>query len=299
MWGLPIFVVLPSQVPKGEHTVGGAMGKWTTGLLIVAAAIWATDIRAAEPQQAAESPQEEILKKNGLKALGPIYVLEAEADVKAKASQVKLLAKQWSHARLQQQSILSPKDHQAMIQGLTAQVNQLRAELNTVNQQINRFPRFRGRIQNSYAQGEYQDLVASRNQLNFTLNQQTLQLGQLRSHPPDPKAKQKIDDEAHAKHNDYVQAVHDLSQLVSTTKEEYAALAKNDEVTKALAGLDPAIKPRPQLGPSHEFHETAKLAERYEKDVAQPLLEPKAKAASRTKRSAKLPQTGATEDSPN
>lgn len=274
------------------------MGKWTTGPLIVAATIWATDIRAAEPQQAAESPQEQILKKNGLRALGPIYVLEAEADVKAKVSQVKLLAKQWSHARLQQQSILSPKDHQAMIQGLTAQINQLRAELNTVNQQINRFPRFRGRIQNSYAQGEYQDLVASRNQLNFTLNQQTSQLGQLKSHPPDPKAKQKIDDEVQGKHDEYVQAVHDLSQLVTTTKEKYAALAKNDEVTKALAGLDPAIKPRPQLGPSHEFHETVKLAERLEKESVQSRAEPKAKAATRTRRGARSSRTGGTDDSP-
>ena len=103
--------------------MGRAMGKWTTGLLIVAATSWATGIGGAEPPQAA-SPQEEILKKNGLKALGPIYVLEAESDVKKKVSEVKLLSKQWNHARLQQQSILSVKDHQALIQGLTGQVTQ-------------------------------------------------------------------------------------------------------------------------------------------------------------------------------
>ncbi len=207
--------------------------------------------------------------------------------MKQKVSAVKLLSKQLNRARLQQQSTLSPKDYQAMIQELTAQLTQLRAELSTVNQQINRFPRFRGRMANSYAQSEYQDLVASRNQLNVTLNQQTSQLSQLRSHPPDPKAKQKIDDEVQAKHEEYVQAVHDLSQLVSTTRDRYAALAKNDEVAKALAGLDPAIKPRPQLGPSHEFHETIKLAERFEKDAARSPAEPRAKAATaRSKRGA-------------
>jgi len=271
------------------------MGKWAAGLLIVAATSWATVIRAAEPRQVADSPQEEILKKNGLKALGPIYVLETEADVKKKVSEVKLLSKQLNHARLQQRSILSPKDHQAMIQGLTGQNTQLRAELNTVNQQINRFPRFRGRMANSYAQGEYQDLIASRNQLNFTLNQQTLQLSQLKSHPPDPKAKQRIDDEVQAKHDGYVQAVHDLSQLVTTTKDKYATLAKSDEVTKALAGLDPAIKPRPQLGPSHEFHETIKLAERFEKDVAQSPADPKTRAAAKSKRGANPSRTTAPE----
>jgi len=267
------------------------MGKWTTGLLIVAATSWATAIRAAEPRQAAESPQEEILKKNGLKALGPIYVLEAESDVKQKVSEVKLLSKQWNHARLQQQSILSAKDHQAMIQGLTGQVNQLRAELNTVNQQMRSLPRYRGRLANNYAQEAYAELLATRNQLNVTLTQQNMLLGQVRSQPADPKLKQKIDDEAQAKHDEYVQAVHDLSQLVTTTKDKYAALAKKDEVTKALAGLDPAIKPRPQLGPSHEFHETVKLADRLEKEAAQSPAEPKAKAAVKSKRGANSSRT--------
>ena len=266
--------------------MGRAMGKWTTGLLIVAATSWATGIRAAEPPQAAESPQEEVLKKNGLKALGPIYVLEAESDVKKKVSEVKLLSKQWNHARLQQQSVVSAKDHQAMIQGLTGQVNQLRTEINGVTQQINRLPRYRGRLANNYAQEEYAELVAYRNQLNFTLTQQNALLGQVRSQPPDPKLKQKIDDEVQAKHDEYVQGVHDLTQLVTTTKEKYAVLAKNDEVTKALAGLDPAIKPRPQLGPSHGFHENVKLAERFEKDAAQSPAEPKAKAITKSKRGA-------------
>jgi len=283
--------VLPGQMPKREQTMGRAMGKWTTGLLIVAATSWATAIRAAEPRQAAESPQEEILKKNGLKALGPIYVLEAESDVKQKVSEVKLLSKQWNHARLQQQSILSAKDHQAMIQGLTGQVNQLRAELNTVNQQMRSLPRYRGRLANNYAQEAYAELLATRNQLNVTLTQQNMLLGQVRSQPADPKLKQKIDDEAQAKHDEYVQAVHDLSQLVTTTKDKYAALAKNNEVTKALAGLDPAIKPRPQLGPSHEFHETVKLADRLEKEAAQSPAEPKAKAAVKSKRGANSSQT--------
>ena len=266
--------------------MGRAMGKWTTGLLIVAATSWATDIRAAEPPQAVESPREEVLKKNGLKTLGPIYVLEAESDVKKKVSEVKLLSKQWNHARLHQQSILSTKDHQAMIQGLTGQVNQLRAEINGVNQQINRLPRYRGRLANNYAQQEYAELVAYRNQLNFTLTQQNALLGQVRSQPPDPKLKQKIDDEVQARRDEYVQAVHDLTQLVTTTKEKYAALAKNDEVTEALAGLDPATKPRPQLGPSHGFHENVKLAERFEKDAAQSPAEPKAKAITKSKRGA-------------
>jgi hypothetical protein len=276
---------------KGKHTMGRAMGKWTAGLLIVAATSLATAIRAAEPPQAAESPREEVLRKNGLKTLGPIYVLETESDVKKKVSEIKLLSKQWNHARLQQQSVLSAKDHQAMIQGLAGQITQLRAEINGVNQQMNRLPRYRGRLANNYAQEEYAELFAYRNQLNFTLNQQNALLGQVRSQPPDPKLKQKIDDEVQARHDEYLQAVHDLSQLVATTKDKYAALAKNEEVTKALAGLDPAIKPRPQLGPSHEFHETVKLAERLEKDATQSPAEPKVKAITKSRHGANSSRT--------
>ncbi len=34
------------------------------------------------------------------------------------------------------------------------------------------------------------------------------------------------------------------------------------------------MKPRPQLGPSHEFHENAKLAEKFEKEAAKISSEP-------------------------
>jgi hypothetical protein len=273
--------------------------KWTIGPLMAAVTFWAMSLYFGKPAQAAESPQEEILKRHGLTLLGPIYVLETEADVKQKLSEVKLLSKQWSQLWQQQRSIMSSKDQQAMIQQMTAQLNQLRAEINAVNQQIRTVPRYRGRLANNYAQEAYAELMATRNQLNLTLNQQNALLGQLKSHPPDPKLKQKIDDEAQAKHDEYVQAVHDLSQLVSATKEKYAALSKNAEVTKALAGLDPAIKPRPQLGPSHDFHETIKLADRYDKDVNENASEPRAKASSRSRRGARSSRIMGTEELPN
>ncbi len=275
------------------------LGKWAASLLVVAATSWPATVQAARPLQAADSPQEEILKKNGLKAMGPTYVLEAEKDVKAKAGQVKLLAKQWNHARIVQQATLGPKEYQAMIQGMTAQIAQLRNQLNMVNQQINRFPRYRGRIANSYAQADYQELMFARNQLNATINEQNQELAQFKSRPPDPKAKAKIDDEVQSKHDEYVQAVHDLNQLVDSTKEKYSALAKNTEVAKVLVDLDLSIKPRPQLGPSHEFHETAKLAAKLEKEVLKTTAEPKARATTKSKRGAKSAQAASTEDSPN
>lgn len=91
------------------------MGKWAAALLIFVATSGTAGVRAAD------SP-EEVLKKNGLKPMGPLYVLEAESDVKKKLSEVRLLSKQWNFARIQQESIGSATDHQALIQGLTGQV---------------------------------------------------------------------------------------------------------------------------------------------------------------------------------
>jgi hypothetical protein len=274
------------------------MGNRASGLHVI---IWfgATVVCAAEPPGGADIERVEILKNHGLKALGPIYVVDTEADAKKKASEIKLLSKQWKQAKAQQESVPSPEQYKAMIQGLNSQISQLRAQLNTVNNEINRLPRFRGRFSTSYSQEAYAELLATRNQLNMTMSQQNALLGQLRGHPPDPKVRQKLDGDAQARHDEYLQAVHDLSQLVVATKDKYAALAKNDEVTKALAGLDPAIKPRPQLGPSHEFHELAKLADRLEKETAEFPAEPKSKATAKTKRGSKATKFGAPEDSIN
>jgi hypothetical protein len=271
--------------------MGLAMGKWAAALLIFVATSWTAGLRAAD------SP-EEVLKKNGLKPTGPLYVLETESDVKKKLGEVRLLSKQWNFARLQQVSIGTAKDHQALIQGLTGQVNQIKSEITAVNQQMSHLPRFRGRLANNYVQQDYAELASYRNELNLTLNQQNAQLAQVKSRPPDPKLKQKIDADVQSRHEEYLQAVRDLTQLVSSTKDKYAALARSAEVTKALADLDPTIKPRPKLGPSHEFHETLKLVERLGKDPTHPASEPKAKATSRPRRGAKSSRTGVTEDLP-
>lgn len=103
--------------------------------------------------------------------------------------------------------------------------------------------------------------------------------------------KQKIDADAQARSDEYYQAVHDLAQLVSTIKEKYAKLAKDDDVKKALGALSLKIRPQPKLGPSHEFHETVKVVEKLEKDSAepQPSFEPASKTARKSRRAAAQP----------
>ena len=264
----------------------GTRSWWLTSLFLATMSLWATGVRAL-----GDSP-DEVLKRNGLKQVGPLYMLEGEQDVKKKLAEVKQLSRQLKYARLQQASYGTAQDHQALIQNLNNQVNQIKAEINAVNRQMSRSPGFGGRFARYYAQGQRADLTAYRNQLDAELNQQNNLLAQAKSHPFDPKMKDKLDAEARDRQDDYQKAVTDLVQLVGTIKDKYAKLAKDDEVKKALDGLSLKIRPSPKLGPSHEFHETAKLAEKLEKESANP--QPSSEPAAKTSRKSRRSTTGPT-----
>ena len=159
--------------------------------------------------------------------------------------------------------------------------------MNAVNQQINRLPRFRGRFASGYVTEENAELTAYRNQLNAELGQQNAMLNQVKTHPPDPKMKDKLDTDARERQDEYQKAVTDLVQLVGTTQEKYATLAKDAGVKKALADLELKIRPSPKLGPSHEFHETVKLVEKLDKDTGDFASESKPKTVHKPRRSAR------------
>lgn len=249
------------------------------GLFLTVMGFWGSCARALG------DPPEEVLKKNGLRPVGPVYVLEMEQDVKKKLAEVKQLSRQMKYARLQQASYGTPQDHQALIQNLANQAAQIKAEINAVNQQVSRLPRFRGRFTNVYVQEQNAELIAYRNQLNAELGQQNAMLNQVKTHPPDPKMKDKLDADARDRQDEYHKAVTDLVQLVGTAQEKYAVLAKDAGVNKALAALELKVRPSPKLGPSHEFHETVKLVDKLEKDTGDPALESKPKAIHKPRRS--------------
>jgi DNA repair exonuclease SbcCD ATPase subunit len=229
------------------------------GLVLTAAFL------AASSGHAADSPAEAVLTRNGLRREGPMYVLDAEANVTSKLKHVRLLSKQWNEARIRQAAVGTPADYQNLVRELGTRVTQIRSEITAVNRQLSRVPRFRGRIANNFVQADYAQLAAYRNELNAALNQQNALLSQLKSRPPDPKQAQKLSSDVEARRDEYNQAVSELVELVHSTREKYASLGKNAEVKKALAALEGAVKPSPRLGPTHEFQGIVKLVERLEK----------------------------------
>jgi hypothetical protein len=236
---------------------------------------------------AAEGPPTEVLKKHGLKAVGPLYVLDGEAEAKKKFNEYRLISRKLEQALNQQASVVTPQAQQAMIQNLNAQIGQIRGEINAVGQQINRLPKYRGRLVNMFVQQEHAELTAYRNELNASLQQQNALLAQVRSQKLDPKLKDKVDAEVKTLRDQRIMAARELDMVVKSTREKYANLATDAEVQKAIASLGLTVKPSPHLGPSREFHEIARFAEKFEKDLAGSPFEPKAKTAHRTRHGTK------------
>src|SRR5262249_38265260 len=142
--------------------------------------------------QADEPPSDKMLAHHGLKRSGPLFVLEAEVPVHAKAEEVRDLSRQWSHAVAQQRATVSEKDYKDTINDLTAELNQLKAQNTVVTQNLNRIPKRRGYP--VYVQ-EFQELTVYRNQLQMEISQRTNFLNQLKSKPFDPKERARADAE--------------------------------------------------------------------------------------------------------
>jgi hypothetical protein len=236
---------------------------------------------------AAEGPPADVLKKYGLLAQGPLYVLEGEAEAKRKLAEYRQITRKLDLAQRDQASVPTPQSQQAMIQDLNAQIGQIRGEIAAVGQQMGRMPRYRGRWGGYYNQMQNAELNAYRAQLNAALNQQNALLAQVRNQKIDPKQKDRIDAEVKTLRDQRSMAARELEEVVLSTKKKYADLATNADIQKALTLLGLTAKPNPQLGPTHEFHEIARLAEKLEKDSGGSDFDTKMKAGRKARRGGK------------
>jgi hypothetical protein len=223
---------------------------------------------------AGDATPDDALKKQGLKLVGSLYVLESESDVHKKVGEIRKLARELKMSLMQQQSIASPEKYQETLDTLGDQIQGYRAEIQAVNLQISQMPLYnRGRFGygggvfgNTYAAGAYSQLVAYRTELQMELSQATAQLNQLKNQRPDPQAKQKLDTLVKENQESYDQTLLDLRKLVASTTEKYATLAKDEKISKALHALGKTAVVKPKLGPSPEFTANVKLLARLEKE---------------------------------
>ena len=239
------------------------------------------------PAIAAQGPESAVLKTQKLKTAGSLEVLESESEFKTKLTDARKLLRQLSYSLLQQKMTLSPQEYQKALQGFRDEVNQMRDLINQYTQQMNAFPRFRGRLTSTYAQEQYNELNLYRNQLQAQVYQESAQLNQLQSQKADPKAKENIDAQVRDRREAYHQALADLRTLADSITEKYAELAKDEEVKKAIELLGKGKRDKPKLGPSHDFLNSVKLLEKLEKAESAPEGDPSQSKSSRRKHSSK------------
>jgi hypothetical protein len=267
---------------------------WPAACLAVALAC------LARPQiSAADGPENEVLKKHGLKFAGSLAVANEESEIKTKLVDARRLSKQLSYSLMQQRATMSPEDQQKAAKTLGTQINELRSEMNAVNQQMNQVPRnnnarygrFGGGMSfaNNDAAEMYSELLVYRNQIQAEIAQDSYLLNQLKSQPADAKAKERIDSEVRDRHDAYHQALLDLRKLVDSANAKYEELATNGEVKKALNVLGKGLRETPKLGPSREFLTNVKLLEKLEK--AEPSGETEPTHAKTGRRSRRVTKT--------
>jgi hypothetical protein len=236
---------------------------WAASVLTVFLAL---DGRA--PVLAADGPENAVLKKNGLKVVGSLAVLETETEVKNKLSDLRRISRQLNYSLMQQQGTMSPEDFQKAIKGLGAEINQMKAQINALTQQMNRMPRGRRGFLNNFVADQYAELNLARIELQDQVNQEVAWLNQLKSQHADPKSKDKIDGEVRDRRDAYHQALLEYRKLADDATEKYAALAKDNDVKKAMEAVRKAMGTRIKLGPSRDFTSNLKLLEKYEKAEA-------------------------------
>jgi len=218
--------------------------------------------------RAGEVPSDRALDEKGLERAGAILVLRAESEVHAKAEDVRRLFAQWDHAVAQQRATLSEKEYQDTIKELTAEINQMRAEINAATQNMNRIPKRRGYPVNSLLAEQYQELSYYRNQLQMEVNQRTAFLNQLKRRPFDPKDRIKADAEVRNREEALHRGALELRKLVDGVHARYAALAQDPQVKKWLDTPEGPAGVKPKLGPSRALLRDEKLLERAERVTA-------------------------------
>jgi hypothetical protein len=264
----------------------------------------------ASPQlRAADGTGNEVLKKHGLKMAGSLVVATEEPEIKTKLSDARRLSMQLSQSLMQQKATMSPEEMQKTVKTLGTRINDLRSELNAVNQQMNQVPRSNnnagyGRFGSGMGYGNnggmgygnnggmgygnnggmsfannnaaemYSELLAYRTQVQAELEQDSYFLNQLKSQPADPKAKEGIDSVIRSRRDAYHQALVDIRKLVDSATAKYDEVAKNSEIKKALNILGKGLRETPKLGPSREFLNNVKLLEKLEKAESSGETEP-------------------------
>jgi aspartyl protease family protein len=213
----------------------------------------------------ADDPAAQLLASRGLKKVNSVYILPAEADVQKKVSEARLASRQLSFAIAQQNAMDQGADgRKALLQELLQEQISISEQMAQVDQQMNAMGPAGGNFNVAYARNQ---LVSQHNQLVAALEITTNRIQLLKQEDSDPRSAQKMGAEVAQRREGFLQTVLDLRTMVDKITAQYAELAGDPSVKKALSDLAAATKNAPKLGPSRGFEENVKLLVKTEKSV--------------------------------
>ena len=212
---------------------------------------------------------EEVLKKYGLKLEGSTYVLEGEADVREKATEMRRLQNEWRMALKQQEATASPEARQQTINYLVDEIDKCHIQMRNADEQMRRIPRYwYGSFGNPAAAERFFTLRDARDQMQAYVDIANTYLKRLRREPFDPGARARADAAVKESWESYDQARDEFWKVVEATDQKYKELAKDQEISKALDAMRKKTRAERQLGPSHALERTARAVAKAKKDAA-------------------------------
>ncbi len=239
--------------------------------MIVLPTVMAACAAVAAAVRAADSSPEDVLKSHGLKRSGSTFVVASEANAQKKLNEARLASRQLNYALMEQDAAeQGVQGRRELVEELLQERIALNEQLNVVDQQLNSM----GGSTLNYGVPYQRNLLANQhNQLLGALNILSDRINLLRGQAADPQMTQRLSTEVAKRRDSYRQAILDLRQIVDKTTAEYAELARDEAIKKALSALATKSKSPAKLGPSRGFDESVKLLVKAEKSFLTEVVE--------------------------
>jgi clan AA aspartic protease (TIGR02281 family) len=243
--------------------------RWT-GLVIAFTILGGPISRAQEPAPAAtpaaETRPEDLLKAQDLKRSGSTWILASETKVLKDLRDARALYRQVEEGMMHRQQLeMGLQNRKGALEQLLYRNAELGEQIKEIERQSDELA---AAVGNVYAQQQRNELGRQRSALVTENNQIVNQLNsiqeQMRDQSQDQDPRLQLNAEVAERREKYMQALIDLRTSVNEVKGKYEALAKNQDVTKALDALSQSTKIRQRLGPSKALNDAIHLLEKSE-----------------------------------
>ena len=272
-----------SRLPESSFPQATEIGDMRTPL-IASVLVWVVALVApaiASPGDEPTSAEEKLLESKGLTRNDRKFLLDEKAAIE-KYEAIKPLFEDYQKAMYKYATIVQ---YDETLMSMMMEQQGIQQQANALQMQINSMPRAAGRMAR-YANAQTAPLRQQQSQIRSMASQYTNQINAFKRQAPKADDRKTVPAQVERTRQVYVEAVRELSALVTPLTEKYHELALDKSVIDALEKLRRRDTKNYKLGPSDELSAAAKVVQNVKKQTSGGA---KSKKKSRTKTSAKTP----------